>query len=176
MQPQKITTLKILIDVLKDNYGDYYNKYIGHDFLDSVLKDDISDSIAYLMEHVRKLKKKDKEYSSYLKHCYAIFLELQHLVRNELVDADKVYVKLLHQQLMTKSVDRHLLLDIAIHDEDKMKNFCKEVKNDKQEFFSEVIINVIKEYECFKDDKTRKLDNLNHYSNYFIKSFDDLMK
>ena len=176
MQTQKITKLAILIEVLKDNYGDYYNKYIGHDFLESVFETNASDSISYLMEHVRKLKKKDKEYPSYLKHCYAIFLELQHLVRNELVVADQLYVTLIHQHLMTKTVDRHLLLDIAIHDEEKMKKFCKEVKNDKKEIFSEVIINVVKNYDDFKEDKAKKLDNLNHYVNYFSKSFDDLMK
>lgn len=176
MKNEKITKLTILIDVLKDNYGDYYNEYIGQDFLGSVHEDNASDSISYLMEHIRKLNKKDKEYARYLKHCYAIFLELQNLVRNELAEADKQYIKLIQNHLTTKSADRLLLLDIAIHDEDKMKKFCKEVKNYKKEFFSELILNVVKDYDNFKDDKARQIDSLNHYIKYFSKSFDALTK
>lgn len=174
MKTQKITKLTILIDVLKSNYGDYYEEYIGQDFLYSVHEDNTSDTIAYLMEHIRKLKKKDKEYPSYLKCCYAIFLELQNLVRKELEEADKQYINLIRQHLTTKSSDRLLLLEIAVHDEDKMKQFCKEVKKDKKEFFSDLILAVVKDYDCFQDDKARKIDNLNHYIKDFSKRFEAL--
>ncbi len=157
---QKNTKLAILIKILKDNYGDYYNNHIGHDFLDSV-EYNIFDSITYLVEHIRKLNKEDKDYLSYLKHCYAIFIELQYIVRNELEEFSKQYIKLIQQYLITKSADRLLLLELSINNESEMKNFCKEVENDKKEIFSEVILNIIKDYDYFKSNKAIKIDEIN---------------
>lgn len=174
MKSKEQTRLNILIGVLKDNYSNYYEKHIGHDFLHYLDEYDHSDSIAYLMEHVRKLNPKDKKYSDYLKHCYAIFLELQHLVKTELEDADKHHVQLIKRSFTTKSVDRLMLLELAINDPSSMDKLCKEVKKDKKEFLSEVIIHLVDSYKDFKDDKSRRMGNINHYTNYFAKCFDEL--
>jgi hypothetical protein len=174
MKSKELTKLNILVAVLKNNYSDYYEKHIGHDFLDDLDVHKNSDSISYLMEHVRKLKPTDKEYSDYLKHCYAIFLELQHLVKVELEEAEQNHIQLIKRSFTTKSVDRLMLLDLAVNDPFSMDKFCEDVKKDKKEFLSSVIINLVESYKLFKKEKTRKLDRINYFTNYFAKCFNDL--
>lgn len=174
MKSKEQTKLNILIDVLNDSYREYYTKHIGHDFLNCLDDYENSDSISYLMEHISKLNKKDKQYPSYLKHCYVIYLELQHLVRTELDEVDQNFIQLIKRSFTTQSTDRLLQFEIAIYDPAKMDEFCKEIKKDKKEFLSEVILNIVKEYKNFKEDKIRKLSHLNSYASYFSKSFDDL--
>lgn len=174
MKSKELTRLSILIDVLNTNYSEYYSNYIGHDFLYSLHTYENSDSITYLMEHVRKLKPTDKEYPDYLKHCYAIYLELQHLVRVELEEAEQNHIQLIKRSFTTNSVDRLMFLDLAVNDPSSMDKLCEDVKKDKKEFLSSVIINLVESYKLFKKEKSRKLDSINYFTNYFAKCFNDL--
>lgn len=176
MKTQKITKLTILIDVLKTNYGDYYKKYIGQDFLYSVHEDNTSDSIAYLMEHVRKLNPKDKEYPAYLQHCYAIFNQLQESVKSELEIAKFIYFDLIYENFTDTSNERSFLIRSAINDSDKLDELYSIIKNDKNEKLADVVLGIIDNYKDFEKDSKRKLSNIKSYLKYFNKCFKDLKK
>jgi hypothetical protein len=170
------TILNILVDVLASNYSEYYNRYSNHDFLSCLDDHTNSDNMAYLMEHVRKLNKKDPEYLGYLKHCYAIHIELHSLIRMALEEEDQHYIQLIRRSFMIRSIERLHLLDLAVHDSESMDKLCKEVKNDPKEFLSEVVLNIVENYKDFKKEKNRKITNLNAYSDFFLDSFNDLSK
>jgi hypothetical protein len=174
MKSKELTKLNILIDVLNANHREYYTKHIGHDFLYALDDYENSDSIVYLMDHIRNLNPKDKEYADYLKHCYVIFMELQRLVRSELEEAGNNYISLIEKSFTTKSAERGLLFDLAFLDSAKMDEFCKEVRQDKKEMLSSVILNIVEEFKHFKDDKSRKLANINSHHSDFMKRFNDL--
>lgn len=176
MKSPKVTKLNILIDVLKDKYNDYYEKHSGHDFLAHAVEDDHSDSIAYLMDHVRKLKVNDKQYPAYLQHCYAIFKELQASVRSDLEIAKLTYSDLIYQSLTDNSSGRLFLVESSIHQPEKLDELYSVIKNDKNEKLSDVILGVIDNYKTFEEDRKRRLSNINSHFNYFSKCFDDSKK
>jgi hypothetical protein len=176
MKSPELTKLKILIDVLKDKHNDYYEKYSGHDFLAHADEDDNSDTISYLMEHVRKLKVTDKKYPAYLQYCYAIFKELQASVRSDLEIAKLTYSDLIYQSLTDNSSDRLFLVESSIHQPEKLDELYSVIKNDTNEKLSDVVLGVIDNYKIFEEDRKRRLSNINSYFNYFSKCFDDLKK
>lgn len=176
MKSPKLTKLNILIDVLKDNHKDYYKKYIGHDFLAHVDEDDNSDTIAYLMEHVRKLKVTDKQYPAYLQHCYAIFNQLQESVKSELEIAKFIYFDLIYENFTDTSNERSFLIRSAINDSDKLDELYSIIKNDKNEKLADVVLGIIDNYKDFEKDSKRKLSNIKSYLKYFNKCFKDLKK
>lgn len=176
MKQPELTKLKILIDVLKDKHNDYYEKYIGHDFLAHVDEDDNSDSIAYLMEHVRKLKVSDKQYPSYLQHCYAIFNQLQGTIRSDLETTKLTYFDLIYQSLTDTSSLRLFLVESSVHQPEKLDELYNVIKQDKNEKFADVILGVIDNCKDFEKDRQRKLSNINLHFKYFNKCFDALKK
>lgn len=176
MKSPEITTLNILIDVLKDKHNDYYEKYIGHDFLAHVNEDDHFDTISYLMDHVRKLKVTDKQYPAYLQHCYAIFNQLQEAIKLELDIAKFTYFDLIFETFTDKSNERAFLIRSAINDSDKLDEVYLIIKNDKNEKLADVVLGVIDNYKDFEKEMKRKLSNIKSYLKYFNKCFKDLKK
>lgn len=176
MKSPEVTKLNILIDVLKDKHNDYYEKYIGHDFLAYVNEDDHSDTIAYLMEHVRKLKVTDKQYPAYLQHCYAIFNQLQESVKSELEIAKFIYFDLIFENFTDTSNDRSFLIRSAINDFKKIDELYTVIKKDKKEKLSDVVLGIIDNYKYFEKDRKRKLSDIKSYLKYFNKCFNDLKK
>lgn len=77
MKSKTQTQLNILIDLLKANYNDYYVKHIEHDFLSNLDEYNNTDSIAYLIDHVRKLNVTDTVYPQYFQYCYSILLSFK---------------------------------------------------------------------------------------------------
>lgn len=176
MKSPEVTKLNILIKVLKDKYNDYYKKNIGHDFLEHIDEYEHSDNIAYLMEHVRKLKVTDKQYSVYLQHCYAIFNELQDAVKLELEIAKFTYFDLIYNNFTDTSSDRSVLIRESVNDPKKLDELYVVIQNDKNEKLADVVLGVIDNYKIFEKDSKRKLSNIKSYSKYFSKCFDDLKK
>lgn len=176
MKSPEVKKLNILIDVLKDKYNDYYKKYIGHDFLAYVDEDDTSDTIAYLMEHVRKLEVTDKKYPSYLQHCYAIFNQLQEAVKSELEIAKFTYFDLIYDNFTNTSNERSFLIRTAINDPKKLDELYTVIKKDKKEKLADVLLGVIDNYKDFEKERKHKLSNIKSHSKYFAKCFEDLKK
>jgi len=162
-----MTKLTILINVLKDNFHDYYKKQIDCDFLSYFNENDPFDNIAYLMEHVRKLKVNDTIYSSYLQHCYAIYEELKSLVILELKERQKNYIDLISGKFTHQSKDLSLLLQLGINDSSKIDELYNIVNNDNQQLFTSIILNLIVSFKNFEVEKNSKISKFNQYTKAF---------
>lgn len=161
MKSKEVTKLDILINVLKDKYNDYYEKNIGHDFLANIDECDRFDTISYLIGHIKKLKVTDKQYASYLQHCYAIFAELQYLVRLELKATEENYVDLISRSFTYRKSELSLLLTLGINDPIKIDELYQEIQQDHTEWLSDVILNLIDSYKEFGTEKASKLSIIN---------------
>ncbi len=164
MKSKTQTQLNILIDLLKANYNDYYVKHIEHDFLSNLDEYNNTDSIAYLIDHVRKLNVTDTVYPQYFQYCYSIFVELQRLVRLELEETKKNYIDLIFRNITYRKSELSLLLELGINDPIKMEELYTELKNDTTQWLYDVVLSLIDSYKHFNIEKTRKLSNINSYS------------
>lgn len=164
MKSPEVTKLNILINVLKDKYNDYYVKHIGYDFLANIHIYNHTDNISYLMEHVSNLDVTDTVYPQYFQYCYAIFLELQNLVRLELAETQKNYIDLILSNITFRKSELSFLLQLAINDPVKMEELYTELKNDTTQWLYDVVLNLIDSYKDFNIEKQRKLSNIHSYS------------